>query len=550
MGLCFLAAAGNASAEMVIINGVPYDSKKQDKGNTNVLSAPVSSGQQPPVVTAPPPANASSDDALRIKRVFLFPSLDDLNGVLAPQLDAKLSELFARQSRFELIRDPQVLRALAPDDANYGKAATSPVVHKEASRVTGADTTALLHTKNVGNDVEMTLELRDAQGDLLFSESGAVPGYSAMAARNNLIEKLFRSIVAKIPFDGTVTGRTANTLTLDLGYGSVRAGDDLDLARIVSVQRHPLLHTIIGTDYVKVGRARVTSVDKSLSFAEVSEEYSRETIRPGVKVLLPKANAIHRGDVGQLPERPNGRPAQSAGPLEKDPFEDRLKGEFDRRKPRFGIVGVNLNYGSLTHSESSNGNLTEVSGGGFGGDLDAEIWVTREWIGSVSYGFHGANLAGTGISAGSASWKKFEAAAGYRIFPEAIAEGAQLTGSVGYQTQKFKVPTVSGTTLGGKAYNGIVLKLDGAVNFLPDQKITAGFAFQPFSSFSDDGVSTLGSPDGGNVVTFQMAWNYRFADQFWAKVGMRFDTANGNYSNSASVSDKRFAIGPGIYYSF
>lgn len=553
-----LSIAGIAHAEMVIINGKAYEKGTKEVPNgKDAVSVPNNPAPSLGTPTSAPSATSSSpvavNDPLRIKKIFLFPSLDDLSGVLAPKLDESLGELFARNPRFDLVRDPAVLRALSPDEAAYAKAATNQAVHREAARVTGADTTALLRTRNVGGETEMTLEFRDANGDLLFSESGNVPGYSSMSARTNLTAKLCQAVLAKIPFEGTVTGRSGTTLTLDLGSDSVRAGDEVDLARIVSVQRHPLLRTIVGTDYVRSGKARITNTDKAISFAEVIQEFPGENVKPGAKVLIARNTVVRRPDVPVMEGEPAGSPRREArldrGPRDKNPLDDRLEGEFDRKKARYGQVGLNFGYGSLTHTQTQGGNLAELSGGGLGGHLDGEVWITREWIATVAYGFQGANLSGTGINAGSTSWSKFELAGGYRIFPDQIAEGVELTGLLGYQTQKYKIPTVANTALSAKKYAGIVLKLDGSVQYLPNQKVTAGFAFQPFSSFSDE-LSLLGSPDGGSVVTFHLAWNYRFADSFWARVGMQFDTANGNYAGGNSASDKRFAIGPGIYYFF
>src|SRR5690606_34045330 len=76
-----------------------------------------------------------------------------------------------------------------------------------------------------------------------------------------------------------------NTLTIDLGQRKIKQGDVIEVARLVSIQRHPLLKTVVGTDYVRVGSAKVTTVDRVLSFAEVVEESNGEYIAPGQKVI-------------------------------------------------------------------------------------------------------------------------------------------------------------------------------------------------------------------------------------------------------------------------
>lgn len=516
-----------AIAAPTTINGVTYNPSK----------APT--GQAP---------STSIDASLKLKKVFLFPSLDDMSGVLAPKLDEKLVQLLTRNSRFDLVRDPQVLKALSPDDAAYGKAAQSPQVHREAARVTGSDTTVILRTRNVGNETEMTLEFRDADGGILFSESGSIPGFSPMDARWGLVDKLFQMVLSKIPFDGTVTGRSANTLTLDLGSSAIKRGEELDLARVVSVQRHPLLKTIVGTDYVRVGRAKVTSVDRTLSFADIIEEFPGELISSGVKVLRTKTNHMRRPEPQEeySTRDPRGRSVENEGP---DHFEERLSGDFDQKKARYGQVGLNLQYGSLTHTQSVSGTASEYSGSGIGGGIEGELWVTKNWIVNLNYSFQSAQMAGSGVSVGDASWRRVDAFAGYRIFPDDILDGAQATGSLGYQIQDFTIPTPAGVALSGKRYSGLAVRLDGELMIYTNHKLSVGFGFQPFSSLLDAGAAP-GSPDGATVIGFHLGWNYRFANSFWGRLGMQYDTASGNYTNNSTVTDKRFAIGPGVFYSF
>lgn len=521
-----LLAPSAAYAQGTKINGVVYESNKAQTATV---------------------AN-NADQVVRLKKTFLFPSVDDLSGVMAPKLDEKLFQLLVRNSRFDLVRDPQVIKALSPDDSAYAKAAASPAVHREAARVTGADTTVLLKTRNVGNETEMQLEFRDADGELLFSESGSIPGHSNMEARWGLIEKLFKTVLAKIPFDGTVTGRTANGITVDLGVSDLKQGDDLEIVRIVSLQRHPLLKTIVGSDYVRVGRARVVSVDKTLSFAEVKEEYTGEMIAVGSKILRSKAPLSIRTDALDESRSQNEKRKNLQEKQEEDPFEERLEGEFDQPKQRYGSIGFDLLYGSIAQSQNVSSVPTDYTGSGIGGNISGELWITKNWILMLAYGFQNATLsASSGSTLGDASWKRAEGFGGYRFFPDGSSAIA-LTGSLGYQSQNFVIPSF-GSDVSGKKYTGVAIRVDGEMIFMPKHKLSAGFGFQPFSSLVDSGPAP-GAPDGGTVIGFHLGWNYQFSPLFWAKLGIQFDTASGNYTNGANVNNKRFAIGPGISYSF
>ena len=487
-----------------------------------------------------------SEQALRFKKIFLFPSLDDLSGAMAPRLDEKLIELFTKNTRFDLVRDPQVMKALNPDESAYAKVAQNQLIHREAARVTGADTTVILRTRNVGNSTEMVLEFRDANGDLMFSEVGSVPGYSPIEARWATIESLYNTVMAKLPFDGAVTGRTAGSLTIDLGMKSVKVGDELDVARIVSVQRHPLLRTIVGTDYVRVGKARVTAVDKVLSFAEVIEESPGEYVATGNKILSNRHSV--QAPVVSAPIRAPKNPAPSKNET-VFPEDERLKGDFDIPKPRYGQIGLSLGYGSLSLSHSTGGQASEMSGSGLGGNFTGQLWITRDWIADIYYGTQGSSLSGGGQT-GSANWKRFDFFGGYRFFPNGVGEHATVIAGLGYQSEKFNWPDIAAVNVGGTSYSGIALKLDAEVKLNPLNMISTGFAFEPFSSLKETGAVSLGTPESATVVVFHLEWNYMIMYNLWAKLGIQYDAASGSYSNSATVSDKRFAIGPGISYAF
>lgn len=422
----------------------------------------------------------------------------------------------------------------------------------EAAKVVGADTTVLLRTRNLGQNTQMTLELRDAKGFLLFSEEGAVPGSSSMETRWGQVEKMYKSLLDRIPFEGTITGRTAGTVTVDLGMGSVKQGEEIEIARIVSLQRHPLLGTVVGTDYVRSGRAKISTVDRVLSFAEIIEEIPGEKISPGQKVLITRARVVRRSTEeaeAAAPVRGSKKVRLDAEDKEKDPFDDRLQGEFDRPKPRYGQVGGNLYYGTLAHDQSVGGAVGEYSGSGLGGDLNGELWVTRNWIFTALYGFHNAKLAGNSVSVGAASWRDIHALAGYRFFPEHLAEGVTLTGYIGYQSMSFDIPDYAALSVGGKKYSGIFARADAEIAFLNEQTIAVGFGIQPLSTFTETGAS-LGTTNGGTVISLHLAWNKQLMDSIWLRIGARYAVANGSYENSATVSDKRFAIGPGLYYLF
>lgn len=522
--------------------------------NVKKLSAKAPEAQQGKINNVDYAKPLSPDKSLRLKKLFLFPAVDDINNVLAPQLNDYLRAAFEQNNRFEIVKDPGVVKALAPDEAGYVKVATNEAVHKEAAKITGADSTLVLRTRTVGGTTEMTLDWHDGDGKILFSESGTLPGFSSMDARAALIKNLVNTEIKKIPYLATVTGRTAQTITVDLGRGSVNAGDSLEIVKLVSVQRHPLLHTLINVDYVHVGTARVTNVDRVLSFAEIVEEANNENILPDNKIV-----AIKKINVTG-PEKPAGGALEPAKVDEKFSIKEKgadvipvLSGDFDKPKARYGFASLDLGYGSLSHMGTASGVSSDVSGSGVALNFSGEIWVTKQWILASGYATQSAELKGThgsgAASLGATTASRLEFSGGYKMFPGALAEGTAVIFGLGYQQLKFDYPSNTTMLVGPKKYSGLMLRLGADLFITPDSRIMTNVKFQPFSGLTETG-SSPGSVESANVVAFDLAYLYQFSPNFWLKAGINFDTANGSYAGGSTTSDKKFAIGPGIAYSF
>jgi len=497
------------------------------------------------------------DKLLRLKKIFLFPAVDDLSGILSPQLDQTLQEIFTKNQRFELVRDQSVVRALSPDESAYAKVAQNENIHKEATNITGSDATIVLRTKNAGGTLTMILEWRDQQGKILISDAQTMPGFSSAQEQKKAAEKLVENTIQKIPFLGTVTGRTGKTITLDLGKMDVMPGDTIDIARMVSLQRHPLLNTIVDVDYVRVGRAIITMSDRVLSFAEILEETQSELISINNKIVnlkkgerLPKRKKTEEG-IFSIKKTEN--PYKEKSLSEETENKDLLAGDFERPKARFGAAGVSLLIGNLSQAQTIGGITGDFSGRGIGASLDGELWITKQWIGAVEYSFLSASLsgsrAGSVADAGNTAWKKMNIYGGYRLFAEGKIEGLAVLIAGGYQSVKMSLPVNGALQLGEKEFSGLFFKIEGDLPVNNTNRVVGGIEFQPFSTFSEFGYSP-GSNEGANSVGFRLRWMHAMADNLWARIGFDYDSSTGSYTGGGASSSKRVSISPGISYLF
>lgn len=504
---------------------------------------------------------------LRLKRIFVLPGQDDINGALAPELDRAVLNHIETSSRFELVRNPEVVRALRMEERGYSRVANSEAVHAKAAQVTGADATVVLESNHTGSDIQIRQDWRRADGSLLFTETRNVPASASAVEQRAVVTNMTQAIESRIPFAGSVTGVDGRTITLDLNKDYVNVGERIDLVRLKATKRHPLLKTLVDAEYIKVGTGEITSVDPVLSFARIISISPGEQIDQNTKVARINTNYQRSEPVGRI-QSPETAPTTTAPPME-DPFvvhgspsvdpilqtEDaRLSLQNERFIGRYGFVGVNFNLGNLSHSQTQSTNTIDVSGWGVGAAILGEAWITKEWIVGLSYdfisaGLSGANTAGTEVKADGTSWNRFRFLAGYRYLLEDSLEKMFLTFSLGYQSINMNLPVDSTNQFAKSNFSGLLLDVRLDAPLTERTSIVASLGLNPFGSFSATGLA-LGSTDGSTSVSVAVGYHVRWKKQFWLHVDLLFDSSSASYTTGINLTDRRFSISPGLIYRF
>ncbi len=509
-------------------------------------------------------ANKADGSAPRLdlKRIFVMPGKDDVNGALAPELDQAVLAYIDMNSRFELIRNREVVSALKMDERGYGRVANNQEVHSKAASITGADATIILESKHLGKEIQIRQDWRRSDGTLLFTESQSIRADSSITAQRELVSKMMKSVEARIPFAGSVTGVDGRTITLDLNKEYVSVGDRIDLIQLRRTKRHPLLKTLVDAEYKKIARAEITSVDPVLSFAKVISIAPGEQIDKTIKVARLNTNFVTDDRQYQPPPRqtrpqPKEDPFAVKEPETKDPLlrteDDRLRLQNNSYIGRYGKAGVRLNLANIAYSQTVGGVSTDLSGWGLGAALYGEAWITKEWIIGLSYDFSNAGLSGergnTAIEADGASWNQFQFYGGYRYLLEGSLEKMFLTFGLGYQSIGMNLPADTTNQLGSKTFSGILISLK--IDYPLDERswIVGTLGLSPFGSFDETGAS-LGTTDGSTSVTAALGYQIRWKKQFWLTVDLILDSSSASYTNGINLTDRRLSISPGLIYRF
>lgn len=504
-----------------------------------------------------------STPSLTIRKIYLVPGSDDVGQALANDLDGAVFEVLQSNSRFQVMTNPKVGEAIRASDKGYERVIVSPEVHMRAARLTGADTTIVNEIKHSGAKLILRQDWRRSDGTLLFSEADTMQAATSTEDQKQVAKKLTNSIIGRIPYKGSITGKTGDTVTLDLNEEQINLGDRVQLARIVSTKEHPLLKTLVNVDYVATGYAEVISADNVLSFARVISQEPGEEVGVDNKVMR-----VDRGS-GEAKLNPRAKQSQlgpdrwqkiehiekkTKDPLSEEAQEEQLTGDFERKKARYGAVSARLLYGSIGHSESRSGSTTDLSGSGFGGGFQGELWITKVWTFNVAYDFLSADLSGktpasTSARAPGTAWNKFDIFAAYRYIPDGDLDNTFVVFGLGYQAVNVNLPYDQTNQIGKKQFSGLLLHALGDIVFDHRNRIEVGLGLQPFSSAGELNYVS-GQAEGASVVNVGVRWKWRWLDTLWAFGSIDYTVASGSFTGGRTISDKRFSISPGLTYTF
>ena len=499
---------------------------------------------------------------LPLRKLFIFPGSDDMANALSPEFDRILAKKLQSNSRFELIQNNKIASALKQDEKNYERIAANPEVHAKTARLAGADSTVYMETKHVGEQIRLRMGWRRQGGSLLFSETENAPAKAGLEEQGLVVEKMADAVIARIPFRGTVTGRTGESITLDLNEQQVSVGDKLTISRIVSTKEHPLFKTLVNIDYVTVGTAEITSTDRVLSFAKITAEAEGEEIGVDQKItLIDVAGGISAARARRGPMPKTGRESPDWDRLDKkeksvaDPLDDteKLSGEFEKTRARYGVLGARLHAGNISHDETLNGVNTELSAFAMGAGFLGELWITKTWLIGLTYDFMSADLkgkrAGVEMTAPGTAWSKLDFYAGYRYLTEDSLEGTFITFGLGYESEKMNLPVDANNQIGKKSYSGLLFLAVADISLDPKSRIEVGIGVQPFSSLTETEFAS-GTTDSASVVNASARWNYEWIRNLYFSAGAEYSIANGSIKGGKTMTEKRLAISPGLKYLF
>ena len=375
-----------------------------------------------------------ADQKLNIRTITLAPVYDNVNKVYSDPIQKLLIDLLQNDKVWGYTPYPESSKKIFVE--TFG---SNPNEVLETLNKTSAQglLTALIAKGPNGINAKLRLYTAD-QGLLLLEESFQDSEVFEIPKLRDEFVKLYQNLKNKLPYRGFILSRRGLEVTINAGEkNGLSVGQELTVAQIIKVNRHPKLKYMVSAEKEVIGRVQITKLEPNLSFAQITFEKETGVVDVGAKLLptdyisypLPVINA--NGDViddkliTPLPE----------GALS----ENNPDGEWrPKEPPQFGKA---ILQGGLTqYSESTrlvSGTTIEasqsISPTFF---MGGELWITPNWFVdfNVLQSFFKAEngLAGSNPSSLNYTLAKYSGTVGYYFLLQDDFWGPKLSTQFGF----------------------------------------------------------------------------------------------------------------------
>lgn len=508
------------------------------------------------------------DQNILIKTVTLAPVYDNMNGIYSKPIQKLLVDLLQSDKAWGYA---EVVGAENKFIENYD---LNPNDVLETLTKTNAQglLTAFITKGPRGLSAKLKLFTHD-EGLILLEES--VDDFNAFEVsklRDKFVQ-MYTNLKNKMPYRGYVLSRRGQDVTVSVGtLNGVKVGQELSIAQIIKLNRHPKLKILIGVEKEIIAKAVVTKADDYLSFAQITFEKETGVVDVGAKVLpvgfisYPQPQLNNEGGViGDIKagsttsvavkEKTAEPPANSNEEQAKTPEVTTTNADPTTEEHRQEVLGRHNTMGSIffqgvvtqyketesarTGSAPVDSSQSFAPGFNLGGryniydNIFAEASYQQNSF-SLANGLSGSNPANIGMS-----YKKVSGFVGYdyTFSEEDDEDGITFTGLLGFEQHSTHADNSNPTAFSSTSTNSMVLKLRASLPVTETLPLTIGGQFE--LAFSPNYTDTPSSGSASaSMNAFGFFASYKLNDKFNLIGDLNVTSLNANFSGTSARTNQ------------
>ena len=402
-----------------------------------------------------------------------------------------------------------ILEILPPKKENLNLHLNREDILRLMAQKTNTGSLIKVKIDSIKNGIELSMSVIGKNGRDIYIQKQTIFRKENAYLIAQMVKNWLEEYQQIIPYDGLVVNALGDQFTIDIGSKSdLYLGSEISIFRPGKRRRHPLLKEIVEHDSTPVGEGKISQVTLNQSQGNV--------------IAYGALKSIQVGDWVKVKEHQKREFLQIDAPKRTNTY----------KFGKIGELGVMLPFGMST---GENSNML-----GIGFEFAGELWITRKYWTSFSYGHKFGFLDHQGPNNNS----RFRLKAGYRYLPLGFFHGPQINAFLGYGGYQYNLekkdgsPSFQGFLLGGSCH--LPLKKMFALN--------AELGLMPATRYSDSSHDFSGS--GANYY-FKLGLSYWYNPRM--KFLASFDYANNNASRDNSqeqISVQESRLNTGLFFIF
>lgn len=469
------------------------------------------------------------DRSLSVKKIGVLPSSDNVKGIYARAIEAKIIELLQATTRFEYVDLKGVDPSMTLKDYEQ-----RPKTIQELKTKYSVDAVLASRATKIGDGVNLELSMFLTNDGLVLIEDHKDGVRFDTGDVERVTKEMYTRLLTKFPYKGVVLSRQGNRVTLDIGASEgLVANTVINAEQFLALKRHPKFNFIVSVEKEILGKIKIIKTDETLSFGVIVQEKGAGAIEPDTK--LSGIDYVKYEEVSE----DSGLPPPTTL---KDPisFGENPKEWRPEEKPRYGKVGMFLGLGNQKYTMvlSEAGSLSSNNPVYPQLDLNGELWFTPVWFfgGGIRQGvLNYSNPRGGQPSNLNGSTAAYNAHVGYRFLLQDDFWGPQLKLNLGFGQYSFFVDDSSPRGFTSMSYAGLYTGIGGWLP-LDNQKLwflNVDFRLHIAPGMTESPASS-GASSSNSITNFSFGGSYKLSTRFYAKGSLLFEFFSSTFDGKGS----------------
>ena len=498
-----------------------------------------------------------ADELILLKTITLAPVYDNQSGIYAKPVQSLLTEILQSDKAWgyaEIVGHDQN-KFIESYDTN-----PNDVLEVLAKTKAQGLITAFVTKGPRGISAKLKLFTHD-QGLLLAEESIEDSDTFEVAKVRAAFVKMYQNLKNKLPYRGYVLSRRGLEVTVSVGtVNGVKKGQELTIAQIIKINRHPKLSILIGVEKEIIAKVVVTKADPYLSFAQITFEKETGVLTTGAKVLptdfisypLPQLNAAGNvvGDKATSDKNTDAGAEQNAQAAYENAIstsDDDSQQTTERRSflfERHNSLGVFTAQGSIaqfqeTNNLSSGNSPTGKQSFAPGLFVGGQLYVIKDTFVEAGLLYHvfsvSNSLTGSVPYSLGYTYTKLNLGFGYDYNFEDDEDQIQFTGVVGLTDITSTVDDSSPTAITSTKVSALTLSARASMVIGEETPFTLGGKFDIYLSPSLSESPVNSGSAGVNMTSFGFFGTYDLNEKYRLRGDLTLFNLNSRFNGAGAT---------------